>query len=114
MAETLTWVAQCPAVLEYLIFVLLGVLDVESSLKPTKRRLTSDLFFNFLEGFQAILYDELCCLLGEVIHFLSAHPEEVFPTEFVETSQTFAATHDRRRADDSFDHASNMAWRHAA
>jgi hypothetical protein len=27
-------VAQCPAVLEHLIFVLLGVLDVESSLKP--------------------------------------------------------------------------------
>ena len=89
-------VAQCPAVLEHLILVLLGVLGVESSLKPSKRRLTSDLFFNFLEDFQAVLY-ELCCLLREVIHFLSAHPEEGFPTEFVETSQTFPATHNRRR-----------------
>jgi hypothetical protein len=48
-------------------------------------------FFNFPEDLQAVLYG-LCCLLREVIHFLSAHPEEGFPTEFVETSQTFPAT----------------------
>jgi hypothetical protein len=33
-----------------------GVLDVESGLKPSKRGLTSDCFFNFLQDFQAILY----------------------------------------------------------
>src|SRR5215469_2886959 len=83
--------AQWPAVLEHLIFVSLGVLDVERSLKPSKRPLTSVFFFNFLEDFQAVLY-ELCCLLREVIHFLSAPLEKCFPTEFVETSQTFPAT----------------------
>src|SRR5271156_5009289 len=40
--------AQRPAVLVNLIFVFLGVLDVESGLKPSKRGLTSDCFFNFL------------------------------------------------------------------
>jgi hypothetical protein len=48
--------AQRPAVLENLIFESFGVLDVESGLKPSKRGLTSDRFFNFLQDFQAILY----------------------------------------------------------
>jgi hypothetical protein len=56
--------AQRPAELENFIFEFLGVLDVESGLKPSKRgRLTSDCFFNFLQGFQAILYHELYSLL---------------------------------------------------
>jgi hypothetical protein len=58
----------------HLIFVLLGVLEVESGLKPSKRGLTSDFFFNFLQDFQAILYHELCSPLGEVVHLLSDRP----------------------------------------
>src|SRR5260370_25621830 len=79
--------AQRPPVLVNLIFVLLGGLDVESGLKPSKRGLTSDCFFNFLQDFQAILYHELCCLLREIIHLFSADPEEGLPVEFVETHQ---------------------------
>ena len=79
--------AQGPAVLVNLIFVFLGVLDVESGLKPSKRGLTSDFFFNFLQDFQAILYHKLYCLLREIIHLLSADPEEGLPAEFVETDQ---------------------------
>jgi hypothetical protein len=77
--------AQRPAVLVNLIFVFFGVLDVESGLKLSKRGLTSDCFFNFLQDFQAILYHKLYCLLREIIHFLSADPEEGLPAEFVET-----------------------------
>jgi hypothetical protein len=77
--------AQRPAVLENLIFVLLGVLDVESGLKPSKRGLTSDCFFNFLQDFQAILYHELYSPLREVVHLLSADPEKGLPAELVET-----------------------------
>jgi hypothetical protein len=50
--------AQRPAVLVHLIFVLLGVLEVESGLKPSERGLTSDFFLDFLQDFQAILYHE--------------------------------------------------------
>src|SRR5271166_2251998 len=73
--------------LENLIFELLGVLDVESGLKPSKRGLTSDCFFNFLQDFQAILYHKLYCLLREIIHLLGADPEEGLPVKFVETDQ---------------------------
>ena len=79
--------AQRPAVLENLIFVFLGVLDVESGLKPSERGLPSDCFFNFLQDFQAILYHKLYCLLREIIHLLSADPEEGLPAEFVEPHQ---------------------------
>src|SRR5271165_4981847 len=79
--------AQRPAVLENLIFVFLGVLEAESGLKPSKRGLTSDCFFNFLEDFKAILYHKLYCLLREIIHLLSADPEEGLPAEFAETHQ---------------------------
>jgi len=77
--------AQRPAVLENLIFELLGVLDVEGGLKPSKPGLTSDCFFNFLEDFQAILYHEPYSLLTQIIHLLSADPEEGLPVEFAET-----------------------------
>ena len=79
--------AQRPPVLVNLIFVLLGVLDVESGLKPSKRGLTSECFFNFLQDFQAILYHELYSPLRQIIHLLSADPEEGLPVEFVETLQ---------------------------
>ena len=79
--------AQRPAVLENLIFELLGVLEVESGLEPSKRGLASDYLFNFLQDFQAILYHELYSLLREVVHLLSADPEEGLPVEFVETLQ---------------------------
>ena len=79
--------AQRRPLLVNLIFVLLGGLDVESGLKPSKRGLTSDCFFNFLQDFQAILYHKLYCLLRENIHLLSADPEEGLPVEFVETHQ---------------------------
>ena len=78
--------AQRPAVLDTL-FSLLGVLEVESGLKPSKRGLTSDFFFNFLQDFQAILYHELCSPLGEVVHLLSADPEEGLPAKFSEADQ---------------------------
>src|ERR1700724_2599716 len=74
-------------VLVNLIFVLLDVSDVESGLKPSKRGLTTDCFFNFLQDFQAILYNKLYCLLREIIHLLSADPEEGLPVELVETHQ---------------------------
>jgi hypothetical protein len=79
--------AQRPTVLENLIFELLGILGVESGLKPSQRGLTSDCFFNFLEDFQAILYHKLYCLLREIIHLLSADPEERLPAKFSETLQ---------------------------
>src|SRR5271166_757679 len=79
--------AQRPAVLEDLIFVFLGVLEVESGLKPSKRGLTSDCFFNFRQDFQTVLDHKLYCLLREIIHLLSADPEEGLPAEFVETHQ---------------------------
>src|ERR1700730_15721977 len=79
--------AQRPSVLKNLIFELLGVLDVQGGLKSSKRGLTSDCFFNFLQDFQAILYHKLYCLLREIIHLLSADPEEGLPAEFVETHQ---------------------------
>ena len=79
--------AQRPAKLENLIFVFLGVLGVESGLKPRNRGLTSDCSFNFLQDFQAILYHKLYCLLREIIHLLSADPEEGLPVEFAETLQ---------------------------
>jgi len=41
--------AQRPAVLENFVFELLGVLQVESGLEPSKRGLTSDYLFNFLQ-----------------------------------------------------------------
>ena len=68
-------------------FELLRVLDVESGLKPSKRDLTSDYSFNFLEDFQAILYHKLYSPLREIIHLLSADPEEGLPVEFAETLQ---------------------------
>jgi hypothetical protein len=79
--------AQRPAILENFIFVLLGVLDVESGLKPSKRGLTSDCFFNFLQDFQAILYHKLYRLLRKIIHLFSADPEEGLPADLVETLQ---------------------------
>ena len=79
--------AQRPAELENLIFELLGVLNVESGLEPSKRGLTSDYLFNFLQDFHAILYHQLYSLLREIIHLLSADPEEGLPVEFVETHQ---------------------------
>jgi hypothetical protein len=48
-----------PAVLENLIFELIGVLEVESGLEPSKRGLARDFPFNLLQDFQAILYHEL-------------------------------------------------------
>src|SRR5580692_2874760 len=79
--------AQRPAVLVHLIFVLLRVLEVESGLKPSKRGLTSDCFFNFLQDFQAILYHKLYSPLREVVHLLSADSEEGLPAKFSETRQ---------------------------
>jgi hypothetical protein len=73
--------------LEHLIFELLGVLEVESGLEPSKRGLTSDYLFNFLQDFQAIFYHKLYCPLREVVHLLSADPEEGLPVNFVETLQ---------------------------
>jgi hypothetical protein len=77
--------AQRPAELENLIFELLGVLEVESGLEPSKGGLASDYLFNFLQDFQAILDHELYSPLGEIIHFLSADPEEGLEVELVET-----------------------------
>jgi hypothetical protein len=51
--------AKRPAVLENLIFELIGVLEVESGLEPSKRGLARDFPFNLLQDFQAILYHEL-------------------------------------------------------
>jgi hypothetical protein len=48
-----------PAVPENLIFELIGVLEVESGLEPSKRGLARDFPFNLLQDFQAILYHEL-------------------------------------------------------
>jgi hypothetical protein len=62
-------------------------LDIQSGLKPSKRGLISDCFFNFLQDFQAILYHKLHCLLGEVVHLFSADPEECLPAELVDTLQ---------------------------
>ena len=59
--------AQRPPELENLIFELLGVLEVESGLEPSKRGLTSDYLFNFLQDFHAILDHELYSPLGEII-----------------------------------------------
>jgi hypothetical protein len=79
--------AQRPAVLENLVFEFLGVLDVESGLKPSKRGLTSDYLFNFLQDFEAILYHELYSPLRKIIHLLSADLEKGLEVEFVETLQ---------------------------
>jgi hypothetical protein len=79
--------AQRPAVLENLIFELLGVLEVESGLEPGKRGLTSDYLFNFLQDFEAILYHELYSPLREVVHLLGADPEKSLPVDFMETLQ---------------------------
>jgi len=75
--------AQRPAVLENLIFELLGVLDVESGFKPSKRGSTSHCFFNFLQDFQAILYHKLYRPLREIVDLLSAGPEERLPANLV-------------------------------
>jgi hypothetical protein len=79
--------AQRPAVLENPVFELLGVLEVESGLEPSKRGLTSDYLFNFLQDFEAILDHELYSPLREVIHLLSADPEERLPGKFSNTHQ---------------------------
>jgi hypothetical protein len=78
---------QRPAVLENFIFELLGVLEVESGLRPSKRDLTSDYSFNFLQDFQAILYHELYSPLRQIVHLLSADPEEGLEVEFVDTHE---------------------------
>src|ERR1700738_5655577 len=88
---------QRPAVLENFIFELLGVLDVESSLKPSTLGLTSDTPFNFLQDFQAILDHELYSLLRKVIHLLGADPEKSLPGELVDT------LHPRLFAGEEFD-----------
>jgi hypothetical protein len=76
--------AQRPAVLENLIFELIGVLEVESGLEPSKRGPTSDYLFNFLQDFEAILDHELYSPLREIIHLLSADPKERLPVEFLD------------------------------
>ena len=62
-------------------------MDIEGGLKPSKRGLTSDCFFNFLQDFQAILYHKLYCLLRKIIHLFRADPEEGLPAELMETLQ---------------------------
>jgi hypothetical protein len=79
--------AQRPPELENLIFELLGVLEVESGLEPSKRGLTSDYLFNFLQDFEAILDYELYSALREIIHLLSADPEEGLEVQFADTFQ---------------------------
>ncbi len=77
--------AHRPAVLENLVFELVGVLEVESGLKPSTRGLTSDNLFNFLQDFQAILDHELYSPFRKVIHFLGADPEKSLPGELFDT-----------------------------
>jgi hypothetical protein len=57
------------------------------TLLPSKRGPTSDYLFNFLQDFEAILDHELYSPLREVIHLLSADPEERLPGKFSNTHQ---------------------------
>ena len=79
--------AQRPAVLENLIFVFLGVLGVESGLKPSKARPYLRLFFQLPRGPPGNTLSRALQPLREIIHLLSADPEEGLPVEFVETLQ---------------------------
>src|SRR5271157_5924706 len=76
---------QRPAVLEDLIFVLFGVLEVESGLETSERGFSWDFRFDFFQNFEAVLYDVFYCLFREVVHLLSADPEKSLPGELVDT-----------------------------
>jgi hypothetical protein len=54
---------QRPAVLEDLIFVLFGVLEVQSGLETGERGFSWDFRFDFFQNFEAVLYDVFYCLL---------------------------------------------------
>src|SRR5260370_28788391 len=76
---------QRPAVLEDLIFVLFGVLEVENGLETCERSFSWDFRFDFLQNFEAVLYDVFYCLFREVVHLLSADSEKSLPGELVDT-----------------------------
>ena len=78
---------QRPAVLEDLIFVLFGVLEVEGGLETGERGFSWDFRFDFFQNFEAVLYDVFYCLFREVIHLLGADPEKSLPVDFMETLQ---------------------------
>jgi hypothetical protein len=69
--------AQRPAVLENFILKLIGVLEVESGLKPSTRGLTSDNLFNFLQNSQAVFDYEPYGPLRKIVHLFSADLKKV-------------------------------------